>query len=203
LLAVDRRLAVKFEIAVNDSAGILAPKAAPESGPTTKSMRHRHRHQADTIFGIKERLENVDHWTRGPKAAMALLHERARNECAQARGAADAPGPYRALEVQLFGDPARWMHIHEEQGLGFGASLIDGPQVDLASIAGLQLSDNASDRLVDQCSWQAILDGCSAAHCIEIGEQDGPGVSDVFYWVSVTHPEELARQIREFIVRQL
>ncbi|MCX7366291.1 MAG: hypothetical protein NTV97_31365 [Alphaproteobacteria bacterium] len=192
---VDRSLSDEFSRALSARP---VPKPVMVVSPP---KRIRRRHSADTIEGIEERLRDVERWTRGPKAALQLLHRTARAEQLQRQASLGTPGPYELLEVSLFGDPNQLMSNDDEQGRGFSASLMDGPLVDIFSLAGIDPSDELHDAVWGDHNWQSILDQCDEAFCVEVGEQDEqPGMSDIFYWVCVTNPAELARQLREFIV---
>jgi len=166
-----------------------------------KPHRTRYRFGADTIEGIEERLSNVERWTRGPKQALGILHNRARAEQAQRRAPRALAGPHECLEVRLFGDPNSLMSEDEVQGRGFFASLVDGPSIDFFTLAGVNPSDELHDAVWAEHDWQSILGECEEAFCVEIGEQnDRPGYGDIFCWVCVENPAELARQLRKFIV---
>ena len=152
-----------------------------------------------TLEGVLERLDQVEVWNLESKNALRILHERAHAERAARSARVEELGPYERLERQLFGDPSTLLSHHEEHELGFGASLIEGPDIDLFALAGLHLSPYLQEALDDH-NWQSILLDCYAAECMEVDEQDDlPGMSDVFYWVCVEDPVQLARQIREFV----
>jgi hypothetical protein len=195
LRRIDHRLSAEFAQAI-----ALRP-IVPRVIYAAKPKRVRYKARVDTIEGIEERLSDVQYWTRGVKKALRILHERARLEQAQRRNKKSTRGPYERLEMELFGDPNSFMSTHEDQGLGFDASLIDGPSVDFFNLAGIDSSDGIHDAVWKDNNWQSILDQCEEAFCVEIGDEDyRSGASDTFYWVCVTNPEQLARQLREFIV---
>lgn len=144
---------------------------------------------------IEAALTEVTEWTTKAKAALDALHAAARQEAA-----VDKAGPYRALERKLFGDPSTLLDNHEEKGPGFGASLMDGPSVDYFSLAGLDDLNELSGKIWNDHNWIDIVRGCSAVFDLELYEIDGPGISDTYYWIRVDDADELARQLREFIV---
>ena len=105
------------------------------------------------------------------------------------------------LEAELFGDPKRFMRRKRNHGLGFSASLMDGPEVNYFDIAGLPCNDTLHDAVWGESNWQSLLDSCDEALLYETGTIDEiPGRSDVYYWISVDNPRRFARQLRELII---
>lgn len=86
-------------------------------------------------------------------------------------------------------------------GLGFAASLIDGPLVDFFDLADLERTQQLETSVWDKYSWQTLLRKCKAADLIEIDEHEGgPGMSDTFYWVVVHDLDEFRRELRELML---
>lgn len=102
-----------------------------------------------------------------------------------------------ALESRLFGDPASLFEEKSGYGLGFSASLIDGPYVDIFMVAGLRNTDELSDGVWGNANWLTILESCWA---VSIEEQESidefPGQNDTFYWCEVADPRQFARELR-------
>jgi hypothetical protein len=93
------------------------------------------------------------------------------------------------------------MSINEETGQGLSASLINGTAVGVFALAGIEETDELSDRLWGTHNWRSVLDSCPAAEVMEVGEHDDvPGMSDVYFWVRISDPDECARQLRELIL---
>ncbi len=146
-------------------------------------------------------LEGVVTWTDEKRNALAHLHSAARSE-ARGAGPRARSGPWRDLERRLFGDPGRLTSNDEENGQGFSASLMNGTAVGIFELAGIEDTDELSDRLWGNHNWQSVLDSCPAAEVIQLGEHDDvPGMSDVYFWVRISDPDEFARQLRELILR--
>lgn len=193
LCGIDRLLGEEFSRTL-----VTNPIAAPVP---EKPRRIRYKLRIDSLEGIRERLCEAESWVSGEKKALKLLHERARAEQSLRCGQDLPPGPHERLEIELFGDPRRMMSEDETLGCGFYASLMDGPGVCFFSLAGIHCSDRLHDAVWNDKNWHTLLDECDEASCEVVGEQDDrPGMSDVFYWVCVRDPVNLARQLREFIV---
>lgn len=89
-------------------------------------------------------------------------------------------------------------------GLGFQATQVDGPDIDLIDVAGLSDLWELSDGLWGENNWEAVLMQCSAVEVIEEDEfESGPGASDTYYRVEVDDPERFALQLRKFMLAQL
>lgn len=154
------------------------------------------------ISKLRDRLREVRRW--GPKeiAALRNLHKEARSERAERRNLkSKSLGPYERLELRLFGDPRKLMSTHEEQGLGFAASLMDGPLVDPFTLAGIKNCDELEEAVWEETNWKDLLEDHTGVHLVVIGEDESPRVSDVSYWVWVSDPLELARELREAILQ--
>jgi len=106
---------------------------------------------------------------------------------------------WRCAERRLFGDPSLLLSRHPDFGLGFRASLIEGPNIDLFALAGFRSAD-LQLAVQDRTNWCHLVDLCPSAKRIEVGAQDGPGISDALYWVAVQDPVALAQELREAIV---
>lgn len=157
-------------------------------------------HEREAIE-LGKTLEGVVTWTDEKRNALAHLHSAARSE-ARGAGPRVRSGPWRDLERRLFGDPGRLMSINEENGQGLSASLINGTAVGVFALAGIEETDELSDRLWGTHNWRSVLDSCPAAEVMEVGEHDDvPGMSDVYFWVRISEPDECARQLRELILR--
>ncbi len=169
---------------------------------------------------VESLLSDVETWTPDLQQVLLFLHAQAyAEESASAEsgdvstattGATPAagsipgptPGPWLALETRGFGDPAAHLSMDDDHGLGFHASLMDGPSVGAVTFSGLEWSDDLAD-MVAETHWQDILEECPSAEVMETGDQDdAPGMSDVFYWVHVSSARGLARELREWLVEQ-
>lgn len=92
---------------------------------------------------------------------------------------------------------ASFLEPNDEYGAGFFASLMDGPSVNLFEVAGLEYSDELHDRVWGRYNWQSLIGECGSATVIETGGQDDmPGMSDTFYWVSVDDEELFRCELR-------
>ena len=132
------------------------------------------------------------------------LHARAAAEAKLSDQRNGSPGPWVGVERGLFGDPENHLESDSDHGPGFSASLMDGPDVDLLTFCGLQLSSEHQDVLSDSGPLSDLVERCDAAECIEVGDVDQiPGMSDVFYWIAINDADVFARQLREAIVQIL
>jgi hypothetical protein len=120
---------------------------------------------------------------------LVFLHRRAKSE--------RKLGPWSTVEQKLFGDPERLVEENREEavGLGFAASQVDGPSVDLLDFAGIEAEDSLD------CRWYDTVFECGA-NAQELEEfEGGPGMSDTFYWVECGDPHVFARNLREYFIR--
>ena len=137
------------------------------------------------------------------------LHENCRDEkrwrCSKTRRVGPFSSyPWLALEERLFGNPTKRLERSRAHGLGCYASLMDGMSIGVIRYSGLCDTDEQSDALWAERNWQAVVDACPSCDSFQIGEQDdAPGMSDAFFWVSVDDPREFARELRVFLVDSL
>jgi|GEM_PF-1775199 len=108
-----------------------------------------------------------------------------------------------ALENRLFGNPARFFQKVRGGGFRFGASLMDGPDVDVFEVAGLRSTDELHDGVWGETNWNTLLGNCPA---VDVDEQysldEIPGQSDTYYWCEVTDPRQFARELRIALLTQ-
>jgi hypothetical protein len=96
----------------------------------------------------------------------------------------------------------KFLEPNEEYGPGFFASLIDGPSLDLFDIAGLEYSDELHDKVWGRHNWKSLLEECGSATIIETGDQDdAPGMSDIFYWITVDDEELFRSELRAVMLK--
>ena len=126
----------------NPNANIGA-SGATASPPTTSAVDRL------TAAQVEARLIAVDSWSKpGTQVLLKHLHRNAAKEAkATARQTADAEKTrgWQAVEQRLFGNPARLLSIDTDYGLGFSASLMDGPEISLIDLAGLVDTAELSD----------------------------------------------------------
>jgi hypothetical protein len=170
--------------------------------PSVRKVRVRYKNRSETIEGIEERLSDIETWSRASKRALRLLHLRARAEQGERRNCKNGQiGPYEALENELFGNPLDLMSKNDDYGLGFNASLVDGPAIGIFDLCGIYPDSNLHDRFVSKYSWLRLFEESQNANCEVLTHSDcGPGTCDTYYWVCVSDPTGLAREIRERIV---
>ena len=151
------------------------------------------------LSDLERVLRGTAKWGAKQKAALKRLHRAARAErAADSR----ALGAHQRLELALFGDPRRQMMRDRELGPGFPASLIDGIVcINLCTIAGISPSEQGQEQLDAEYSWLGLIESLKSAEALKTGETETPRESDVFFWVSVSDPMELARELREVFVR--
>lgn len=156
------------------------------------------------LLRVSRVLRGEVNWNQKHFKTLRSLHEKAESETpapARNSGSAAALVSWRSLERRLFGDLDNCLEDNEQYGRGFGASLIDGPSIDIFRLAGLELTDELTDNLWNNVNWQSLLDACQSATVIETSETEGgPGMSDTFYWVAVDNPERFGRELREVIL---
>lgn len=82
---------------------------------------------------------------------------------------------------------------------------LDGPDdFDLASFAGLELTDDQYDKLWSVTNPNAILYECPCVNVIEKSEFEGlPGQSDVFFEYEATSADLLREELKVAIMRTL
>jgi hypothetical protein len=69
-----------------------------------------------------------------------------------------------------------YLQSNKEYGVGFSASLIDGPSVDLFEIAEIEYSDELHDAVWGKHNWQSLLGECGSAFILTLEEYDlAPG----------------------------
>ena len=51
--------------------------------------------------------------------------------------------------------------------LGFRATLMEGPDIDLAGVAGLSEDDRLVEQAWENANWKSILDGCFSAEVLD------------------------------------
>lgn len=101
------------------------------------------------------------------------------------------------LEEKLFGNPSNYLRRVENGSIGFGASLIEGPDISIFGVSGLVESDELHYGLWGETNWQDILNSCSSVCIYEDYSIDGmPGQSDTYFVVSVSEPIQFARELR-------
>ena len=156
------------------------------------------------LLRVSRVLRGEVNWNQKHFKTLRSLHEKAESETpapARNSGSAAARVSWRSLERRLFVDLDDCLEDNEQYGRGFGASLIDGPSIDIFRLAGLELTDELTDNLWNNVNWQSLLDACQSATVIETSETEGgPGMSDTFYWVAVDNPERFGRELREVIL---
>ncbi len=86
----------------------------------------------------------------------------------------------------------------------FSGSLMEGPDLDLVAFAGLELSDEEHDRLVENTTDRDLLCECESVQENEMYEVDEiPGMSDVYYEYCVSYPEGLREELRTLILDRI
>jgi hypothetical protein len=97
-----------------------------------------------------------------------------------------------------------FLEINEEFGEGFPASLIDGPSVDLFQIAGYEWTSELNDAVWGNYNWKSLLEECDSVEIIETGRQDQvPGMSDVFFWVSIVDAKKFKKELFSVITASI
>lgn len=113
--------------------------------------------------------------------------------------AEDPAGPWRAAEQALFGDPTRYVEDSEggEWDRGFGATQSGGPDIDLASFAGISASDCI------EYTWTDAVFECGGNVQELSSFEGGPGASDTYYWIECGTPLTFARSLRLLLAAQI
>lgn len=158
---------------------------------------------------VERSLAGEPAWTSEQRLLLNALHENCREEepwrYSKARRSGPLSGyPWLALEERLFGNSTKQLERSRAHGLGCSASYLDGIGIDVIGYAGLKYSDELHDALWGERNWQKVVSDCPSSDYFQVGEQDdAPGMSDVFFWVSVGDPREFARELRVLLVESL
>jgi len=106
-----------------------------------------------------------------------------------------------AIVFHELGKPSELLALEE---MILSGSLMDGPDLDLVAFAGLELSDEESDRLVDETNMRDLLCECESVQEVEKYEVDEiPGMSDVYYEYRVSDPVGLREEVRTLILDRI
>jgi len=106
-----------------------------------------------------------------------------------------------AIVFHELGKPSELLALEE---MTFSGSLMDGPDLDLVAFAGLELTDEESDRLVDETNMRDLLCECESVQEVEKYEVDEiTGMSDVYYEYCVSFPEGLRGELRTLILERI
>lgn len=179
-----------------------------EWGSALTSIRLRGGPGAST-WDVERSLAGEPGWNSEQRSMLDILHENCREEehwrsKKTGRAVAFTGYPWLAAEGRLFGNPTKLLHRSRARGQGCRASYLEGISLDLLAYAGLRYSDDLHDELWGERNWQTVIDDCPSSNYFQIGEQDGaPGMSDVFFWVSVEDPREFSRELRILLVDAL
>lgn len=165
-----------------------APNIAPPKAPEKTA----------NLQALKDLLTGREEWgSREVVEGIGLLHRAAASE----RAKSGRIGRFGKLERSVFGDPKPFFRRNRGMGLGFAASLSNGPEHDLFKIAGLHRDYELKSRVWDELNWKSLLERCDGTDVVELEESDlAPCNTDVTYWVSIGEPVEFARALRETIL---
>jgi len=106
-----------------------------------------------------------------------------------------------AIVFHELGKPSELLALEE---MTFSGSLMDGPDLDPVTFSGLELSDEESDRLVDETNMRDLLCECESVQEVEKYEVDEiTGMSDVYYEYCVSYPEGLRDELRTLILERI
>jgi hypothetical protein len=86
----------------------------------------------------------------------------------------------------------------------FTGTLIEGPDIDLVALSGLELSEEDMDRIWDEISPQGLLVDVLNVEEIEAGEIDSiPGMSDSYYEYRCGPKTEFIAKLRSALLQLL
>jgi hypothetical protein len=86
----------------------------------------------------------------------------------------------------------------------FKGTLIEGPEIDLIELSGLNLSDEQTDKLWEQTTPQSLLTDDLGCEEIEVeGQDDIPGMSDSIYQYHCVEREAFILRLRTAILNYL
>lgn len=82
-------------------------------------------------------------------------------------------------------------------------TLLEGPDVDLIELSGLNLSDEEQDRIWDEISPRNLLVDCLNCEEIEVDEfEGGPGMSDSTYEYRCGSRDSFVKRLSEILLQK-
>lgn len=100
-----------------------------------------------------------------------------------------------ADETSIHEEP--WLESLESGCLGFRATQMEGPGIDLVALAGLTPTDDQHDALID-CDWEEVVSECGGTVVEKFEFEGGPGQSDTYYDVEIDDPARFVDNLRRF-----
>jgi len=143
----------------------------------------------DTIRGKGYRYEGVfywDYWTFNKGGAMKLVVEYGGD------GGVGYEGRFDQADIE--GDPFP---------LEFTGSLMDGPHESIFAIAGIELSEEEHEKLVEVTNQRDLLNECQSVEEIETLETDTPCYSDRYFRYEIFDIARFRRELGVAIKRAL
>lgn len=95
------------------------------------------------------------------------------------------------------GRPAPAFEKLESGCLGFRATELDGPSVDLVALSGISPSEKEHDALTE-CVWQEVVIECGGTIIETLDFEGAPGQSDTFYDIEVDDTKKFVENLRSY-----
>ena len=89
--------------------------------------------------------------------------------------------------------------MSDNQPFSFSGSLMNGSDIDVAELSGLNLTDEEEETLWWKTNERTLLLKCPCLEEIEVGETDAPLYSDVYYRYEARCKEQLQEELKQAI----
>jgi hypothetical protein len=97
--------------------------------------------------------------------------------------------PWQELGERVFGNPSKYFSEGDSGLFEFGASRMDGADIDVFEVGGLPWTDDINDGVWGNTNWEELFSCCPEVNFEEEETIDEvPGQSDTYFTVSISQP---------------